>query len=126
MRCEGVTSRSMSFPATASFTSEVTHRLSGKRKPGRNIVFSRRCCISTARSGRCSHIVVSVPLLASKRASVVPQAPLPITPVDVIESSPMCLLRGFVCDKTFLHAQEYSLLVCDALWAAYNILSIHG
>src|SRR5258708_19856603 len=89
MRCEGGEDRRASLPSTGSLRLEGTYRVLGKRKPGRNSVFSRCCCISTALSGRCSHNVVSVPLFANKRASVVPQAPLPITPTDAIESSPM-------------------------------------
>jgi len=44
-------------------------------------VFSRCRFISVARSSWCSHRVVAIPLFASKRASVVPHAPLPITPI---------------------------------------------
>ena len=81
---EGVTSRSISFCSTASASSLVIWSVAGKEKFGTNKLFSRRCCIAVARSAWCSQSVVVMPFFASSSARVVPQAPLPITPTDII------------------------------------------
>src|SRR5579871_4834650 len=99
MRCEGVTNSSTSFPRVACSISAVTCRLGGKLKPGRNRAFSRRCSISAARSGRCSHSAVSKPFFAIISARVVPQAPLPITPIAV--------------------------MVCPSLYCIFHVLLLH-
>ena len=118
MTCDGTTTTTSDFPATAAARSLVGRSRSESVTPGRKTLFSRSCSICALTSGSKTHWSTSCPFRANRSANAVPQLPAPITAIFIFcvsfipllfigdsQASHLALLNQFKTVEVFKNSQ---------------------